>query len=113
MLAGLALRLIALGLPYWATKWGGSALWAAMVYWLLAGLLLSLPRWKVAAVAGVVAALVELVRLYHTPGLDAFRFTLAGKLLLGRVFSWWDILAYWLAIGVVASMDRGMIRRRD
>jgi hypothetical protein len=59
----------------------------------------------VAVLAGIVAALVEFSRLYHAPALDAFRFTLAGKLILGRVFSVSDIAAYWLAIAVAAVLD--------
>jgi hypothetical protein len=45
---------------------------------------------------------VELFKLYHTPALDAFRLTLPGKLLLGRVFSLWDLIAY--AVGVIVGV---------
>jgi hypothetical protein len=110
MLAGLALRLIPFGLPFSVTKWGGSALWAAMVYWLLAAMLPLRRTLTVAITAGVFATLVELTRLYHAPELDAFRLTLSGKLLLGRVFSYWDIATYWAAIGVMAAADRAILR---
>ena len=43
----------------------------------------------------------KLFRLYHTPWLDGFRLTTAGALLLGRVFSLWNMLAY--AIGIAAA----------
>lgn len=112
MLAGLILRLIPLGLPYPLVKWGGSVLWAAMVYWLLAALLPYARVTTVILTAGVVAGLVESVRLYHSPGLDAFRLTLAGVLLLGRVFSWWHLVAYWAAIAVVSLLDWTLVRRR-
>lgn len=109
---GLALRLIPVGIPIWVVKWGGSVLWAAMVYLLLAA---SLP-WRgplvVATIAGMVAAVVELSRLYHSPGLDAFRLTRAGALLLGRVFSWWHFVAYGAAIGLVAALDIAILRRK-
>jgi hypothetical protein len=39
IVAGLVLRLAPLGLPFAVTKWGGSVLWAAMVYWLAAAFL--------------------------------------------------------------------------
>ena len=109
---GLALRLIPAGLPVWLVKWGGSVLWAAMVYLLLAA---SLPRRGpvvIGTIAGVVAAVVELSRLYHSPGLDAFRLTRAGALLLGRVFSWWHFVAYGAAIGLVAAVDAAILRRK-
>ena len=76
-----------------------------MVYWIGAAIL---PNWrpaKLAVAACAIAALVELSRLLHTPAMDAFRISLAGKLLLGRFFSVKDIVAYWLAIGVAAVLD--------
>lgn len=105
ILCGLVWRLVPWGLPPIWFKYGGSALWAAMVYWICAAIL---PNWrpaKLAVAACGVAAIVELSRLLHTPAMDAFRITLAGKLLLGRYFSIRDIVAYWLAIAVVAALD--------
>jgi hypothetical protein len=102
---GIAWRMAPLHLPPFLYKYGGSVLWAAMVYWLIAALL---PRQRpvaVAAAAASVAALIELSRLLHTPALDAFRLTLAGKLILGRFFSVRDIAAYWLAIAAAALID--------
>jgi hypothetical protein len=108
IVVGLIWRLALLGLPQFLYKYGGSVLWAAMVYWVGAALL---PGWRplrLAMAACAVAAVVELSRRHHTPGLDAFRLTLAGRLLLGRVFSVWDILAYWIAIATAASVDQLM-----
>lgn len=109
--AGLVLRLAPTGLPYGVVKWGGSALWAGMVYLILAGLLPSREPRTIAPVAAIVAALVELVRLYHAPGLDAFRATPAGILLLGRVFSLWHFVVYWAVIALAAIVDQYWIRR--
>lgn len=102
---GLSLRLLPLGLPFWATKWGGSVLWGAMVYGLV-GLVLPVPRWRILALAAGIAVAVELFRLVHTPGLDAFRMTLAGKLLIGRVFSPLNLVAYAAGIGAAGLLDR-------
>lgn len=105
MVAGLVVRFAHLGLPSFVVKYGGSALWAMMIYWVVSSLL---PAWQVprtAILAGVIAALVELLKLVHTPALEAFRHTLAGVLLLGRIFSWRDIAVYWLAIAVAAMVD--------
>jgi len=76
-----------------------------MVYWIGAAILPSWRPAKLAVAACGVAAIVELSRLLHTPGLDAFRISLAGQLLLGRFFSLKDIAVYWLAIGVTAELD--------
>ncbi len=111
LVAGLVWRLAPLGLPQFLYKYGGSVLWAAMVYWLFAAMLPRLPVSRLAVSACLFAAVVELSRLYHAPALDAFRVTLAGRLLLGRFFSGWNIVAYWLAIGCAAVVDRVWITR--
>ena len=101
---GTALRLVPLGLPPVFVKYGGSILWGAMVYGLAAALLLG-PRRRIVGLAACVALAVELVRLVHTPGLDAFRLTLAGQLLLGRIFSVWNLAAYAAGIAGAALVD--------
>jgi hypothetical protein len=63
-------------------------------------------------VAGAIATAVEFFKLYHSPGMDAFRLTLPGMILLGRYFSVRDIVAYWVAIGLAAWIDGG-IRRME
>ncbi|SNS32400.1 Protein of unknown function [Granulicella rosea] len=110
LVAGLIWRLAPLHLPFFWYKWGGSFLWAVMVYWITAALLPRLSPWKIALWAGVAATGIECIRLFHTPGLDAFRYKLAGKLLLGRVFSGWDIAVYWVGILLAALADRWDVR---
>jgi Protein of unknown function (DUF2809) len=110
LVVGLLVRFAPLGLPWFVVKYGGSTMWALMVYWTLAFIW---PRSKVgwlAVAAGLIAALVEFQRLYHSPGLDAFRHSLAGILLLGNFFSSRDIVAYWLAIAVGAAVDGRWVR---
>ncbi len=109
--AGLAVRFVPLGLPAAVVKYGGSTMWALMIYWVLALVLRGWrPGWLV-VLAGVVATAVEFLKLYRTPWLDAFRLTLPGILLLGRYFSVWDIVAYWVSIGVGAVVDEFVVRR--
>jgi hypothetical protein len=111
LLLGIAVRFLPLGLPFGMTKWGGSVLWAAMIYLLFAAFLSKLGPFSIAALAGVFASLVELSRLYHSPGLDAFRLTLAGALLLGRVFQSLHFACYWGGILAVALLDWLLLRR--
>ncbi len=110
---GLALRRFGydLGLPFIAVKYGGSILWGAMVFLLLAFLTDSARIFRLIAGAAIIAAAVEFSRLYHTPELDAFRLTTAGKLLLGRVFSFWNLLAYAIGIGLAASVEWRLVSR--
>jgi Protein of unknown function (DUF2809) len=107
---GLAWRMVPLGLsPFWL-KYGGSALWAMALYWLIA---VCLPRLSVVGLgclAAAVAAVVEFSRLWRVPASDAFRLTLAGRLLLGRYFSLKNIAAYWVAIAVAALLNRWLVR---
>jgi hypothetical protein len=104
VICGLALRRFGfgLGLPAFVVKYGGSALWATMVFCLVAMTAPARPRWRVALMSAAIAVGVELFRLVHAPWLDAFRLTTAGALLLGRIFSLWDVLAY--GVGIILGM---------
>jgi hypothetical protein len=107
IVSGLALRAFGLpfGLPASVVKYGGSLLWGTMVFFLLAMLASNLSRPEIASIAAVVAICVELLRLVHFPWLDAFRLTLPGALLLGRVFSVWNMIAYGAGIGLGMWLD--------
>jgi hypothetical protein len=106
--SGLALRGfgLKLGLPASIVKYGGSVLWGAMVFFLVGIAASALSRRSAASVSALIAICVELFRLVHTPWLDAFRLTLAGALLLGRIFSPWNVLAYGIGILLALLLDR-------
>lgn len=110
---GLSLRLYGfpLGLPAFVVKYGGSLLWATMVFLLIGVLLPRLTPSQPAAIAVAIAVVVEFSRLVHTPWLDAFRLTTAGALLLGRIFSLWNLVAYVAGIVVGVWLDRLMEER--
>lgn len=107
---GVTLRLTGyeVGLPYGLVKYGGSLLWGVMVYLLATVALPARPGLQILC-SVVVAVAAELLRLYHTLWLDEFRLTLAGALLLGRIFSVWNIVAYLTGIAVAAAIDRALI----
>jgi hypothetical protein len=111
--AGLVVRRAPLHLPEVATKFGGSILWAAMVYAILVAIFPIRRPLEIAVAAALLALAVELFKLVHTPALDAFRLTLAGQLLLGRIFSYVDILAYWATIIACAALDNSHRKRND
>jgi hypothetical protein len=111
--AGLAIRFARLGLPHFVVKYGGSMLWALMIYWIVSTLLPARSFLPVALFSDAIATAVEFAKLCHTPALDAFRLTLPGILLLGRFFSVGNIVAYWLAIAIGAFIDRALIRQSD
>lgn len=107
ILAGLVLRLVPWGLPLRIHHVGGGILWGAMLFLLAAALR---PRgWSdraALAAAFLAATAIELFRLYRSPGLDAFRMTLAGQLLLGRIFSAWNLLSYAAGIALAFLATR-------
>jgi hypothetical protein len=105
---GLAVRRFGfgLGLPSSVVKYGGSILWGTMVFFLVAMLVRHWPRGRIAVISVVIAIGVELFRLVHAPWLDTFRLTIAGALLLGRIFSPWDMFAYGAGIGFGILLDR-------
>ncbi|NUS19244.1 MAG: DUF2809 domain-containing protein [Mesorhizobium sp.] len=105
---GLSLRWYGfpLGLPAFVVKYAGSLLWATMVFLLVGVFLPHLTRRQLAVIAMMIAAAVQFSRLVHTPWLDAFRLTAAGALLLGRIFSLWNLLAYAVGIAFGVWIDR-------
>ena len=82
-------------------KYPGDALWATMV---LLGWCALRPRARlreVAALAALTCLAVEVAKLWQAPWLVAFRHTTVGHLLLGRSFSWQNLVAY--GVGVLAG----------
>jgi hypothetical protein len=108
--SGLLVRFGPLGLPSFVAKYGGSALWALMIYWIISTLLPNRSLSTSALTAGMIATYVEFLKLHHAPWLDSFRTTLPGILLLGRFFSFRGIVVYWLAIACGALLDRSIRR---
>src|SRR4030081_1666028 len=106
--SGLSLRAygFGLGLPSSVVKYGGSVLWGTMVFFLVAIAASSLSPGSIALISVSIAVSVELFRLVHAPSLDAFRLTTAGALLLGRIFSPWNMLAYGVGIGFGLLLGR-------
>ena len=110
---GLLCRFVPLGLPYVIVKYGGSFLWAAAIYWCIALIAAGQHPSTIAAMAAVSSVAVEFIKRIQSPGLDTFRGTVAGKLLLGRHFSYVDIAVYLCAILCAMWIDSRTILRRS
>jgi hypothetical protein len=111
ILSGLALRKIDFGLPFFIWKYGGSLLWATMVYLLCALAMRARPSFKVLLVAALISLCVEFSRLLDIEWLNQFRKTTVGALTLGAIFSLWNLPAY--AAGVLAGwgLDLALLKR--
>ena len=103
---GFICRFVPLGLPLAIVKYGGSFLWAPLVYWCLALLLARAKPLVIALFAVVLSTGVEFFKLFNPPAMDAFRDTFAGKVLLGRYFSLKDIAVYYIAICIALWIDQ-------
>jgi hypothetical protein len=106
---GLLCRFAPLGLPYVIVKYGGSFLWAAAVYWFIAFMAARLQPSRIAIIAIAFSAASEFIKRIHSPGFDVFRATFAGKVLLGRHFSYLDIVLYTCAILCAMWIDNRAI----
>ncbi len=109
MMLGLLLRFEGpqFGVPLVIVKYGGSILWAMMLYCLVT-IAFRLDLSKAAVLSVILATGIELFRLVHFDWLDHFRLTLAGALLLGRIFSIADIVAYAFGIGIIYVADNAL-----
>ena len=103
--AYLRLRGSAHHIPASYIHYGYWALWAALVYFLVALLLRSRPQNLILLIAVLVCALVEASKLSHTPALDVFRLTQVGAWMLGKTFSYWNFAAYAAGLAVAYGID--------
>jgi hypothetical protein len=112
VITGLVWRSGFIPLPQSISNHGGDALWALIVF-LGFGLLFS--RKSTASIAMSALAfswVVEFSQLYRAPWFDEIRATLPGRLVLGNTFSWIDLAAYTLGVGLGACIERRFSRQR-
>jgi len=90
----IILGLLSRELSSWLPKWIGSILWGTMVFFIMGLIFKDKTTRYIGLIASVFSVGVEVAKLYHTPEIDAFRYTTIGGLLLGHVFSWNNIFLY-------------------
>ena len=112
IVAGLASRRFAFVVPKFLGKYPGDSLWALMVYLGWSFLRPRSPPWVLAIYAFGTSCLVEISQLYQAPWLNELRATAAGHLVLGSAFSWWDISAYAIGVGLGVALDRLLFHRQ-
>jgi hypothetical protein len=102
---GLASRKYPALFPAALGKYPGDALWAQMVYWLLALWAPGASASKLALGSLLASYADELSQLYQAPWIQQIRATTAGHLVLGSHFSWLDMASYTVGIGMLAPLD--------
>jgi hypothetical protein len=91
-------------------KWVGSILWGLMVFFIMGFIFKDRTTLYNGMVSIVFSIGVEVAKLYHTPWIDAFRYTKIGGLLLGHVFSWNNIFLYITGIALGAICEKLWLR---
>lgn len=102
---GIASRHLPVPLPSWLGKYPGDALWATMIYFGLCALHPNAARNRTIAAGLGFCIAIEFVKLYHAPWLDVIRGTGLGRLVFGYAFSWRNLVAYTLGIGLGVMVD--------
>ena len=72
----------------------GDALWAVLIYLLIALVWRRQASGRIALAALVVSVVVECSQLCHAPWIEAIRKTTLGGLVIGWGFAWGDLVAY-------------------
>lgn len=121
VLTGLAAATILLGLstrrfpdafPSVVAQYGGDALWAMLVYWLLALIWPRVSPARLALVALAISVCDELSQLIDWQWLQAARDTRLGALVLGQGFLWSDLACYTAGIAAACAIDAVVRPRR-
>jgi len=83
----------------------GDILWAINVYFIVRLLFINKTiKWVVTA-SLVFCYLIEFSQLYKAPWIDQLRHTLFGRLVLGEVFLWGDMLSYTIGVGIAVGVE--------
>ncbi|AUM96058.1 TPA: DUF2809 domain-containing protein [Clostridium botulinum] len=100
MFLGLCSRKLKYFIPDFLNVYLGDALWALMIF-MLCGFIFKATKTKIVSlIALIFCYLIEISQLYHSSWIDNIRKTTLGGLVLGYVFSWKDLLAYAIGIGI-------------
>lgn len=86
--------------------WVGDVLWATMVFYISRFIFIDRPLRWVIVISLIFCYGIELSQLYHAEWIDRIRLTMFGKLVLGSVFSFGDVLSYTAGVLLAAFSIR-------
>jgi hypothetical protein len=110
---GFVCRFVPIGLPYLIVKYGGSFLWASTVYWFIGYFLARQKPVTLALISLAITAAIEFLKRVQSSTLENIRNTFFGIIILGRRFSYTDIVVYWIAILCMLWIDHSTIYSRQ
>jgi hypothetical protein len=88
----------------------GDAIWASMIFVLLAIVLKKVSTARVALASLLFCYAIEITQLYHAPWIDTLRATRIGGLILGFGFLWSDLVAYAVGVAAAAIVEKTSIK---
>lgn len=107
---GLMSRLLSAHLPHAINLMLGDAIWASMIFILLAIVLKKVSTARVALASLLFCYAIEITQLYHAPWIDTLRATRIGGLILGFGFLWSDLVAYAVGVATAAIVEKTSIK---
>jgi hypothetical protein len=84
----------------------GDVLWATLVYFLFRFIFINKPIKTIIIYSLVFSYAIEFSQLYTAPWIERIRQTLFGKLVLGSVFCWGDLVSY--TVGIIIGVIIGL-----
>lgn len=84
----------------------GDVLWASMVFYMVRFILINEPLRMVIIISMLFCYGIEFSQIYQADWINHVRTTVFGRLVLGSVFSWGDILSYTAGVFVAAFTIR-------
>jgi len=105
IIAGLLSRKFSYLFPEIINNYLGDALWAVMIYGVIAFIFKNRAIKWVALYSLLFCYSIEISQLYHAPWIDTIRNTRLGGLVLGFGFLWTDLLAYAIGIGFAILVE--------
>jgi len=112
ILIGLASRRYSSHLPEIINLGLGDALWAIMMYWIIAFFFPRFSIQKLAFFSLSICFLVEFSQLLQADWINAIRNNRFGAMVLGKGFLWSDFVAYSIGIGLSIATESYWLRSK-
>ena len=98
-------------LPAWLSNNGGDALWAMMIFFGFGIIFTKISTVKLFFWSLAFSWCVEFSQLYHAEWIDKIRITIPGRLVLGSIYYWPDLIAYSVGIGIAVLLECRLLNR--
>ncbi|WP_321282200.1 DUF2809 domain-containing protein [Marinifilum fragile] len=112
IIIGLASRHFSNYLPEIINLGLGDALWALMMYWMIAFVFPAASIRNLTAMALTICFLVEFSQLIQVDWLNTLRSNRFAALVLGQGFLWSDLLAYTIGVASGMAIELNLMKRK-